>query len=76
MTRLEYLEILLIDCGFNTRVQRNAYLSRLFQKEVKYLDELTPAQQSGLINTLKAMKEDKKAGKPVHDDRDEVEDDS
>jgi hypothetical protein len=68
MTQAEYIEILLNDCGIDTIKGRNAYLSSVFLREVKYLDDLhveraphglTSAERSSLIEILKA----KKAGK-------------
>lgn len=72
MTQLEYLEVLLNDCGFNSRVKRNDYLSRLFGKDVKYLDQLTSGQRSGLVNKLKEMKAQNKPD--IKDDRDPEDD--
>jgi hypothetical protein len=40
MTQAEYIEILLNDCGIDTIKGRNAYLSSVFLREVKYLDDL------------------------------------
>ena len=67
MNQAEYIEILLNDCGIDTLKGRNAYLSSVFDREVKYLDDfhvdraphgLTAAERSRLIDILK----DKKAG--------------
>lgn len=53
-----FLACLFIDCGFD-RQQRNAWLTREFSREVKYLDELRKSEASKAIETLKEMKEEK-----------------
>ena len=65
MTQAEYIEILLNDCGIDTRKTRNAWLSSVIGREVKYLDEYhvekapfgtTSGERSLIINTLKDKK--------------------
>jgi hypothetical protein len=54
---LRFLENLLNDCGFSTRVQRNAWLTSEVDRDIKFLDELTFSEASRLINVLKERKE-------------------
>lgn len=53
-----YLEILLNDCGFGERVQRNAYLSGELDRDIRFLDNLTLYESSKMIGLLKGMKGD------------------
>ncbi len=48
----KYLEILLNDCGFTTRIQRNAYLTSEAGREIKFLDELMFVEATELIQAL------------------------
>ena len=48
-----YLEILLNDHGFTTRVQRYDWLSLEVGRTIGYLDELSKAEASRLISQLK-----------------------
>lgn len=49
---VDYLTILLNDF-FGTRVQRNGYLSREADREIRYVDELTFDETKRLIEELK-----------------------
>jgi Protein of unknown function (DUF3072) len=49
----DYLEVLLNDRGFTTRAQRNGWLSAETGKEVHFLDDLSKAEASRLIDMLK-----------------------
>lgn len=51
--QIEYLEILLNDCGYDTRAQRNGFLSDRAGREIKFLDEITKAEASAMISELK-----------------------
>jgi hypothetical protein len=53
-----YLLILLNDCGLGGRVQRNAWLSAETGKDVHFLDDLSVAEASRLIDKLKEMKDE------------------
>lgn len=66
MTQAEYIEILLNDCGIDTRKARNAYLSSLFGRRIEYLDDLddsrapygmTSVERSRAIEALKDKKD-------------------
>lgn len=57
----EYLEILLNDCGFSTRVQRNSYLGSETGREITFLDDLTIGEAAKIIGILKARRD---ASKP------------
>ena len=48
----KFLENLLTDCGFGTRVQRNAYLTRECKREVRFLDEISREEAKTLIGQL------------------------
>lgn len=69
MNREEYLQILFDDLGF-TRDQRNAWLSKETGRKIRYLDDLSGAEQSGCLDKLKAMKPEPP---PVKKDEDEDE---
>ena len=65
MTQAEYIEILLIDCGIDTRKARNAYLTSIVGHEVQYLDTWHPTsapfglradEKSRVIEALKDKK--------------------
>ena len=58
---LEFLEILLNDCGFGTRLQRNSYLSLRVGREIRYLDDLTAAEASRFIDILKEQRDEEAA---------------
>lgn len=49
----EYLEILLNDRGFTTRVSRYGFISVEMGRTVNYLDEISKAEASKLIGMLK-----------------------
>jgi hypothetical protein len=69
---LKYLDILLIDCGFSDRIQRNAYLSREVNREITVLEDLKQVEASRLIQELLERKESNTPAR--RDDRDEEED--
>jgi hypothetical protein len=55
--QVKYIEGLLIDCGYGgSIVQRNAMLSREFERDIKYIQELTTVEASRLIEQLKDQK--------------------
>lgn len=54
-----YIEQLSIDLQFN-RKQRNAHISSILSRPVGYLDELTLADASNVIEIFKRWKENKK----------------
>lgn len=58
-----YIEQLLIDCYLFERNKRNNYLSKLFNREIKYLDELNDIEAGIAINKLKTLKEEIKGDK-------------
>ena len=55
MTREDHLEVLFNDLCFD-RPQRNRWLTAEMGRTIKYLDDLTGAEQSACIDKLKAMK--------------------
>ena len=57
-----FLATLFIDCGFHTRVQRNAWLSSEIGREIRYMDDLTVAEASKMIDALKEMRDEKRSG--------------
>ncbi len=56
---LGYLHILFNDLEF-TQEQRNAFVSEMFSRRIKYLDSLTFNEARYLTEKLKLMKEEKK----------------
>lgn len=48
----KFLELLLNDCGYRTRGLRNECLSREVGRTVRYLDDLSFAESSRLIESL------------------------
>ena len=65
MTQSEYIEILLNDCGIDTTKKRNAWLTSMLGRDIKYLDTWHPNtaphgmiadEKSIAINALKDMK--------------------
>lgn len=54
-----YLEVLFGDLGFS-RIARNEFLSREVGRTISYLDELSTAEASAMINALVERKEDRK----------------
>lgn len=57
MTQNEYLEILFQDCGIDTRAKRNDWIDLRVYHKVQYLDDLSTAEKSMLIEMLKDLKE-------------------
>lgn len=55
--QISYMEILFNDLGYD-RLARRVYLSDLFQREVRYLDEITMKEASQVISMLKDQKEE------------------
>lgn len=53
--QVRYLNDLLDVLGFVTRQQRNAYLSRITEREVKFVDDLTLQEATKLIRELTAQ---------------------
>jgi hypothetical protein len=65
MTQGEYIGILLNDCGIDTIKGRNAFLTSIVGRDVKYLDDLhvetaphglTSSERSRIIEILKDRK--------------------
>lgn len=56
--QISYMQILFNDLGYD-RMARQAWLSDTFQREIKYLDDITVKEASLVINMLKDQKEDK-----------------
>lgn len=57
MTPNEYIEVLCIDLGYSTRAKRNSAISLIVNRQIKYLDELTPGERNKVIDELKLRKE-------------------
>ena len=55
--QLLYIEQLLIDCYCSERTKRNAQLSFILDRPIKYLDEIRPHEISHVIEYLKDLKE-------------------
>ena len=55
--QIKYLEILFNDLGYD-RIQRNVWLSNRLGWDVRFLDNLTGAEASKIIDELKKTKED------------------
>jgi hypothetical protein len=71
-SQLNFLEILLNDCGFGTRLQRMDFVSTESDREIKFLDELTAFEASTLIDQLsKRRKEEQNKGRPVTSDEED-----
>ncbi len=56
-----FLDELLIDAGFAAAQRRNAYLTRVVGRPVKYLDELTLREAGALIEVLLARRTEERA---------------
>jgi len=54
MTQIEYIDILFIDCNFNSARQRKDFIFQRFKKN--FPDELTVKERSALIDELKEIK--------------------
>ena len=55
--QLAYIEQLLIDCYCSERVKRNAQLSFILDRPIKYLDEIRPFEAGIVIDYLKDLKQ-------------------
>lgn len=53
--QIHYIECLAIDLGFD-RKQRNAHMSEIVRREIKFIDDLSPAEASLVINQFKTWK--------------------
>lgn len=51
-----YLQALLDEGGFTTLTQRNGYLSRVCERTVRHLDDLTYSEAVRLLDELKECK--------------------
>lgn len=60
MTALEYILILFNDCGYDTVKQRAGFMTREFERPVKFADELLSHERSRLIEILKDIKAGKR----------------
>lgn len=56
--QIDFIESLCIDCGFDTRAKRNDFVSRVCNREVKYLDGLAILEASMVIEELLGMRDD------------------
>jgi hypothetical protein len=56
LTQFEYIALLFADCGFDTRAQREGFMTREFGRAVKFSDELQPYERSRLIDILEDLK--------------------
>jgi hypothetical protein len=56
MDQLEYLALLFNDCGFDTAKARAAWMTREFNRPVKFADELDSHERSLAITALKDIK--------------------
>lgn len=63
-----YLTILLTDCGFTTLLQRNSYLSRIANREIKFIDQLTFDEGQKLIDKLEERRDDQYDPREEDDD--------
>ena len=70
--QLRFLDSLLIDCGFSDRIPRNSYITRVCEREIQFLAQLTKEEASKLIDDLKTQTEWKR---PKFRSRDEDEED-
>lgn len=61
--QVNYLQILFNDLGFGERAQRNAFLSRRFERDIVWVDSLTFAEAHTLIEELKAKKVEQRGGR-------------
>ena len=57
--QVSYIERLLIDCGFTSREQRNAWLKAELGRDIKYIDDLRIHEASRVIDRLREMKDDR-----------------
>lgn len=60
VAQISHIELLLIDVQVNERERRNAYLTLWLNRPVKFLDELTKAEASTVIDELKRIKEEQR----------------
>lgn len=58
--QLNYLAILLNDCGFGTQAKRNDFISLRLSREIDGMSDISKEEASKLITELKARKEDNK----------------
>ena len=56
MTQNEYIEVLCIDLGFDTRAKKYSALSLIVGHRINYLDELTPEERNKVIDELRLRK--------------------
>jgi len=71
-SQINFLEILLNDCGFGSRLQRMDFVSTESDREIKFLDELTAFEASTLIDTLtKRRKEEQDNSRSVSRDKED-----
>jgi hypothetical protein len=56
--QVEYLEILLNDNGYSTRILRYDFLSGETGRQIRYLDDLTLDEASSIINGLAERRRD------------------
>lgn len=55
--QIEFMENLFNETGFDSRLQRNSWLSRELGREIKYLDEITVAEAITVIDELKDIRD-------------------
>ena len=56
--QIDYIEILFIDVGLDTKIKRMDFVSNLLGWEVPFLDEIAIPEASQVIEHLKSMKKD------------------
>lgn len=56
-----HLQRLLNDCGFGAMVQRNAYLSRVTGREIRFLDQLTFDEAHNMIEEFTERRREESA---------------
>jgi hypothetical protein len=54
----DYVEILAIDLGIGTRRQRNAHISEIVGRSIKFVDELSSVEAGLVITQFKRWKKD------------------
>lgn len=59
MSQEDYIEILSIDLGYD-RNRRNAAITLIVGRPIRYLDELHPVEKSKVIDAFKAKKSPEK----------------
>jgi hypothetical protein len=69
VTQTAYLEILLNDTGYSTRLRRNDFLSAQLHRSIRDLDQLRIGEASKMIGLLKEIKLEQRMAAQGKDDR-------